>query len=124
MRHLKQSGSPEGSRLACHDAAPALITLCCAMAAAADLAATSPCICASRSLNARQQVGPATASVSSQSPAQRGPRLRLQLEQFPGKQLILVRYAPDHNPIDEWVYNAAEIDASKVIWAREMTPQR
>jgi hypothetical protein len=42
------------------------------------------------------------------------------LEQLPGDQLAIVRYTSDHNPIDEWVYNWADIDGSKVIWAREM----
>lgn len=43
-----------------------------------------------------------------------------QLKQIPGGQLAIVRYAPDHDPIDEWVFNAADIDSSKVIWARAM----
>lgn len=50
------------------------------------------------------------------------PRARIlaQLESYRGPQLAIVRYSPDHQPIDEWVYNAAGIDASKVVWAREM----
>jgi hypothetical protein len=47
-------------------------------------------------------------------------RIEAELEQLSGKQLIIVRYSPKHEPWDEWVYNAADIDGSKVIWAREM----
>ena len=42
------------------------------------------------------------------------------LEQLPGQQLAIVRYSSGHNSLDEWVYNAPDIDGSKVIWAREM----
>jgi hypothetical protein len=42
------------------------------------------------------------------------------LEQLPGGQLVIVRYSAGHNPFDEWVYNAPDIDGSKVIWARGM----
>jgi hypothetical protein len=43
-----------------------------------------------------------------------------QLLAMPGKHLIVVRYSDDHNIHDEWVYNAADIDGSKIIWAREL----
>jgi hypothetical protein len=43
-----------------------------------------------------------------------------QLEQRPGPQLVIVHYAPGHDPVREWVYNEANIDAAKVIWARDM----
>jgi hypothetical protein len=37
----------------------------------------------------------------------------------PGKQLAIVRYAAGHAPFDDWVYNAADIDRSQTVWARE-----
>jgi hypothetical protein len=48
-------------------------------------------------------------------------QIESELEHLPGKQLVIVRYSADHNSFDEWVYNAADIDNSKVIWAREMS---
>jgi hypothetical protein len=49
-------------------------------------------------------------------------RIEDKLDQMPGGQLAIVHYAPEHDPTDEWVYNAADIDSSKVIWARDMGP--
>src|SRR6266446_9580828 len=46
------------------------------------------------------------------------------LAQTPGKHLIMVRYEEDHNLHDEWVYNGAEIDIAKVLWARELSPEQ
>jgi hypothetical protein len=46
--------------------------------------------------------------------------VKRKLEQLPGKQLAIVRYSPQHSSLDEWVYNAPDIDGSKVVWAREM----
>jgi len=52
----------------------------------------------------------------------RFPRARIlaHLQQDGGRHLVIVRYAPNKSLHDDWVYNEADIDSAKVVWAREM----
>jgi hypothetical protein len=42
-----------------------------------------------------------------------------QLAQVPGKQLVFVHYWPKHT-LTEWVYNSADIDRQRVVFARDL----
>jgi hypothetical protein len=41
------------------------------------------------------------------------------LAQAPGKQLVFVRYWPQHGA-HEWIHNAADVDAAPVVWAIDL----
>lgn len=51
-------------------------------------------------------------------------KVETHLENLPGQQLAIVHYSPSHSSLVEWVYNAPDIDHSKVIWARDMGPEQ
>lgn len=45
-----------------------------------------------------------------------------QLAAMPGQLLVFVRYSPHHAYQDEWVWNRADIDASRIVYARDLGP--
>lgn len=43
------------------------------------------------------------------------------LSSIPGKHLVVIRYSAAHHFVHrEWVYNSADIDDSRIVWAREI----
>ena len=50
--------------------------------------------------------------------------LAAKVRALPGQHLLIIRYAPNHDPLDEWVYNKADIDGAKIVWAHEMSPEQ
>jgi hypothetical protein len=48
--------------------------------------------------------------------------LERELNGQPGSHLVFVHYEEAHSPHAEWVYNRADIDAARVVWAREVGP--
>jgi hypothetical protein len=47
-------------------------------------------------------------------------RLERELEQRPGKQLVIVHHPYHDVPSIDWIYNKADLASAKVIWARDM----
>lgn len=110
MRHLrawKPAGQPVGTALV------RVIPLLCILLAAVRLCATPLGITITRwptMWYGTEPLGLARAQVLSD------------LKSRPGKQLAIVRYSKSHSVFDDWVYNAADIDSSSVVWARDMSP--
>jgi hypothetical protein len=52
--------------------------------------------------------------------AQQRADLLMRLKEGEDRHLILLKYGPHHSYFMEWVYNDADINASKVVWARAM----
>ncbi len=46
-----------------------------------------------------------------------------QLERIPGQHLVLVSYGPRHEIYQELVYNQADIEHQRIIWARSLSPE-
>lgn len=38
--------------------------------------------------------------------------------------LVLVHYAANHSPHEEWVYNGADLEAAPIVWARDMGAEK
>jgi hypothetical protein len=49
-------------------------------------------------------------------------KIEEQLTKAGGRHLVFVHYSPNHNFHVEWVFNSANIDRQKIVWARELDP--
>jgi hypothetical protein len=60
-------------------------------------------------------------SINHQNP-QRRIDVRERLAAISGQLLVFVRYSPRHIYQDEWVWNSADIDGSRIVYARDLGP--
>lgn len=51
-------------------------------------------------------------------------QIEQELTERGGKHLVLVRYQAGHNFDVEWVYNGADLDGSRILWARPFNGRR
>ncbi|HLW75571.1 MAG TPA: hypothetical protein VKS01_01280 [Bryobacteraceae bacterium] len=51
-------------------------------------------------------------------------RLAARLAQIPGDHLVFVKTKIDPNNLLQWIYNDADIDAARIVWARDLGPER
>lgn len=53
-------------------------------------------------------------------PAYGRAQITLKLEELADPQLVIVRYTAGHKPFEEWVYNDADLQHARIVWAREL----
>jgi hypothetical protein len=51
-------------------------------------------------------------------------RITRALERIPGDHLVIVKTKTDPFNLLQWIYNAADIDASRIVWARDLGTER
>jgi len=51
-------------------------------------------------------------------------RLEAQLNQIPGQHLVIVHNRRSHTGSYDWIHNKPDIDHAKIVWARDMGPEK